>query len=147
MSQIRAPACVDPSAAGYHDSVERSHLWMVKSDMIGFRGTQSPPWACQVLHTELDETSFVVDLVALESCPAASIKCPALMPFALEIALPGKAAGASCEREIKRWSKMADVISLIVGEHEQSSWLCLSAGDRHLVVETTSAPGRSAKPW
>ena len=44
-------------------------------------GMRSPPWLCQLVHADAVGDAIVLDLIALEPCPADATGCPRHTPF------------------------------------------------------------------
>lgn len=111
----------------------------------GFAGV----WHCQVIRTEIVGEVLTLDLVALEPFPADHLECPAYTPFTLVIGAgtaPDPAPDVerppeTIEAMVSRWAASdQDIVRIRSGSTASASWLCLSVGADHLVVELRAPP-------
>jgi hypothetical protein len=112
-----------------------SRLWLLSAGSAELRGVRSPPWHCQLVHTETTNHALVLDLVALESCPSDAVGCPRGTPFSLHL---GRDAtiDRSWDRTLAAWAESADIVVIVSGATDGGTpWLCLSSADRHLVLQ------------
>jgi len=93
-----------------------------------------PVWHCQVVHSSREEDAVVIDLIALDDCPAASLDCPRHTPFSLHIG-GGDVADRWWHRSVRAWADAADEVVILCGPGDDgSSWMCLVSDDRELVL-------------
>jgi hypothetical protein len=91
------------------------------------------PWWCQLIHHELGRDELVLDLVALETCPADPIGCPRDTPFTLRTARSN--IDPAMVDQGAAWASGADIVSITCGTTEAGeAWLCLSNCGRLLVL-------------
>jgi hypothetical protein len=109
-------------------------LWGVTSGEIPAQ-TTGPPWTCQLVHAEFSADSLVLDLIALEPCPVGAIGCPCFTPFTIHVGRPNGSAEESDNHAFLQWAATADIVTVAAGRAAGRAWLCVSAGDRHLVLE------------
>ena len=109
-------------------------LWGVTSGEIP-ADTMGPQWICQLVHSELSAESLMLDLIALDPCPVDAIGCPRFTPFTIHVARPNGSAEEPDGNAFLQWAASADVVTVAAGRAAGRAWLCVSAGDRHLVLE------------
>lgn len=125
-----------------------SRPWTLSTLLTGNRGAHSPPWACQVIHAEVTNPAFVLDLVALERCPVDGPGCPRFAPFTMHI-IRSDPADRSCDQLVSGWAARADVVTIVAGQTGGTRWLCLSTSEgKHLVLElpAPASPGDDEEP-
>jgi hypothetical protein len=116
------------------EDVTRS--WTLTTLIDANRGQHSPPWTCQLIRAEADESSFVLDLVALEPCPVDALGCPRFTPFTMNIVKGTQAKWNRWGDDLTAWVDAADMVTIMAGESEGVPWLCLSTpGQQHLILE------------
>ena len=112
-----------------------SRPWTLSTLLSASRGPHSPPWTCQLIHSEATSGAFVLDFVAMESCPVDGPGCPRFAPFTMQI-IRGDASDRSCDQLVAGWAERADVVTIVAGLTEGTRWLCLSSRQgKHLVLE------------
>jgi hypothetical protein len=95
-------------------------------------GTRSPPWHCQLIVQERTASAVALDFVALETCPSDTVGCPRGTPFTLHL---GCGVDTAWDVQVETWAAGADEVMIVCGATDAgSSWLCLSSGDRHLLL-------------
>jgi hypothetical protein len=91
---------------------------------------------CQLIAADTTESSFVLDLVALDACPVDALGCPRFTPFTMHIVKGSQANWHRWSAELTSWLAVADLVTLMAGETEGVPWLCLSTpGQQHLILE------------
>jgi hypothetical protein len=109
------------------------------------------PWACQLLAVDTTTRSVGLDFVALEACRVRGAVVEAGTVFTL------RASGANSDLAVVAdWSVTGTTVTLLAGHHRRSSWACLSAGHRRVlltdvesnlgVVAPTERPVTAATP-
>jgi hypothetical protein len=98
-------------------------------------GMRSPPWLCQLVHADAVGDAIVLDLIALEPCPADATGCPRHTPFTVHIG-HGEDSERGWEQTLALWAADADLVTILCGRTDDgSSWLCLSSGEQHLLLQ------------
>lgn len=120
-----------------------SRFWRVSPADATFSGASAPGWVCQLVHAEFGPASADFDLVALEPRPGAATSYPRHTPFTMHVEM-AEDSDPRWAPALSAWSDSADVITITTGETAGSTWLCLSAGDEHVVVELTNTPGHES---
>ena len=111
--------------------------WTLTTLIDANRGQHSPPWTCQLIHAETDESSFVLDLIAMEPCPVDALGCPRFTPFTMHIVKGTQAKWNRWGEDLTSWIDAADVVTIMAGETDGVPWLCLSTpGQQHLILES-----------
>ena len=109
--------------------------WTLSSMWAELQGMRSPPWHCQLVHSEAADDAIVLDLIALEACPSDALGCPQHTSFSVHIGRAGD-IDHSLDRTLALWSEGADLVTIVCGLTDAgSSWLSLSSGDRHLLLQ------------
>lgn len=110
--------------------------WTLNTLIDANPGQHSPPWMCQLIQADVNESSFVLDLIALEPCPVDALGCPRFTPFTMHILKGTDAKWHRWGEDLSSWLAVADLVTLMAGETEGVPWLCLSTpGQQHLVLE------------
>ena len=97
----------------------------------------SPPWTCQLMRAESVSEGLILDLVAMEPCPAPQITCDAYEPVTLHIDrdhVPDR----TWDEAFARWTARGDVVTILCGAVESTAWLVLMNDGCCLVVELTT---------
>ena len=101
---------------------------------MGTDGRRSPPWRCQLVLVETLVDALVIDLVALDDCPANGITCPRHSPFSIRIGRPLDMHD-SWDRPIRTWAGRTDELAITCGvERAGGPWICLSGAAGDLVL-------------
>jgi hypothetical protein len=88
-----------------------------------------------VLHSAHEGEAIVIDLVALEDCPADELGCPRHTPFSLHIG-GGDAANRWWHRGVRTWAEAADEITIVCGDTaDGTSWMCLTSDAGELLLQ------------
>lgn len=89
-------------------------------------------WACQLLHTERLADGVLLDLVALDPCPFDGVDVPAHSPLVIRVVNEHVDA---CAGLVESWADDVAILSLRFLEGPSARWLCVSAANRHLLLE------------
>ncbi len=92
-------------------------------------------WWCQLIHLDVDELGFTVDLFSLEPSPEPAVGIPAGVPFSLRINRDDALRSESISDDVRRWAAEADVVCIRIGQMNTSAWMCISTGQNDLVIE------------
>lgn len=90
-------------------------------------------WTCQLISALYEDGALVLDLIPLEprrNAPPGGATAPITIRVRHDL-------GTSV---IADWAAAADVVALTPGRTGDRDWICLSAGDRHLVLELPGSP-------
>ena len=110
--------------------------WTLATLIEANRGQHSPPWTCQLIRADTEDSAFVFDLVALEACPVDALGCPRFTPFTMRIVKGTDAKWQRWGEDLSSWIAVADTVTLMAGEAQGLPWLCLSTpGEKHLILE------------
>src|SRR5262245_48453499 len=91
------------------------------------------PWACQLLAVDTTTGSVELDLLALEPCRVrGSIVQPGTL-FSVRAAAAAEWPAGDLAT-VAGWSATATTLTLLAGHHRRSSWACLSAGHRRVLL-------------
>ena len=91
------------------------------------------PWACQVLVVEASTTFVEFDLVSLEPRRLRGAMVEAGTPFSVRVT--GHVGSSTADPAVVAgWVDIGAVVTLLAGQHRRSSWVCLSIGDRRVVL-------------
>jgi hypothetical protein len=71
------------------------------------------PWWCQLIHHESTAAELVLDLVALQPCPADPVACSPDRPFTLRTTRPNADATMHDRSEVS--ASATDVVSVVHG--------------------------------
>jgi hypothetical protein len=87
------------------------------------------------VYVETLPDAIVIDLVALDDCPALGIECPRHSPFSIRVARPvGSAEG--WDRPAAEWAAGTDEITITCGIGDDgASWMRLSGASGDLVLQ------------
>src|SRR4051812_5028060 len=111
-----------------------SEPWTPAGMFDGAVAAWSTPWCCQVVHHVDRADGFVLDLIALEPCPADPDGCPAATPFTLQGAMATR-DDPVCRDQRAMWVSSADVVTLVCGATDADRrWVCLSSAGRLLLL-------------
>jgi hypothetical protein len=105
--------------------------WTLTTLIEANQGQHSPPWTCQLIRADTDESSF-----ELEPCPVDALGCPRFTPFTMRIVKGTDAKWHRWGADLTSWIALADIVTLMAGETQGVPWLCLSTpGQQHLILE------------
>lgn len=111
--------------------------WVLSSRIEDLPQPHSRPWTCQLIYADCSGPLLTLDFVALEPFPTVPTRCPRHTPFTLHIGTSIDADALRMRNTLASWQSHADVVTIVAGELDGKQWLCLSAGERLLVVELT----------
>lgn len=92
----------------------------------------TPPWVCQVIHAEHCGDAVSLDLVSLDPCPFPNVRLPSGTPFVIRVTEP---QAHDCAELAQSWADDGEVVTIRLMQARPSRWLCVSGGERHLLLE------------
>jgi len=78
------------------------------------------------------DDGVLLDLVALDRCPFDGVDVPAHNPFVIRVVNEHVDA---CAGLVEAWADDVAILSLCYLESPAGRWLCVSAANRHLLLE------------